>query len=90
MGIAEVVGIVSTSLGIIAMLGKYLVVVPLKNLIREQTYPIQPNANGGKSLPDVARNVIEVKACVEALTHQIDRVEGRLDTHIEQHVRGEA
>jgi hypothetical protein len=86
----EIVSLVSTSIGILTVLGKWLIVSPLKNLIREQTYPIQPNANGGKSLPDIARATIEIKSSLEALTHQIDRVEGRLDTHIEQHVEGKA
>lgn len=90
MSPVEIVSIVSMSVGILTVVGRVLIVTPLKNFIHEQTYPIQPNSNGGKSLPDVAKTVIEIKACVEALTHQIDRVEGRLDTHIEQHVKGEA
>jgi hypothetical protein len=88
MTIIEILSIVSTSIGILTVLGKVFIVAPLKNLIREQTRPIQPNANGGRSLPDVARATIEIKASLEALTNQIDRVEGRLDTHIEQHIQG--
>jgi hypothetical protein len=84
----EIISVISTSIGILTVLGKWLIVLPLKNLIREQTYPIQPNANGGKSLPDIARVTIEIKTSLDALAHQIDRVEGRLDTHIEQHVKG--
>ena len=86
----EIVSLISTSIAVLTALGKWLIVIPLKNIIREQTYPIQPNANGGKSLPDIAKAVIEIKTCLDALTHQIDRVEGRLDTHIEQHVEGKA
>lgn len=88
--LTDILSSVSTSLAIVAILGRWLVVAPLKNFIREQTYPIQANANGGKSLPDIAKTTIEIKACVESLTAQIDRVEGRLDTHIEQHVEGRA
>jgi hypothetical protein len=88
--VASVVGIISTSITVIIVLGKWLVVLPLKNFIEEQTHPIQPHANGGKSLSDVAKNVIEIKASLESLGHQVDKIENRLNTHIEQHVRGEA
>lgn len=88
MKAVEVVSIISTSIGILTVLGRVFIVAPLKNLIREQTYPLQPYANGGKSLPDVARTANEIKVSVESLAHQIDRVEGRLDTHIEQHMEG--
>lgn len=88
MSIQEALSIVSLSIGILTIIGKFLIVTPLKNFIHEQTYPIQPNSNGGKSLPDVAKTVVEIKVGLENLTNQIDRVEGRLDTHIEQHIEG--
>jgi len=87
---ASVVGIISTTITVVVILGKWLVVLPLKNFIEEQTHPIQPNANGGKSLADVARTTIEIKTALEGLTHIVDKIEDRLDTHIEQHVKGEA
>lgn len=75
MTVTEILGIVATSLGIIAVLGKWLVLNPLKAFIREQTYPLQPHANGGRSLPDVARAV--------------NRIEQRLDEHINLHLKDE-
>jgi hypothetical protein len=75
MTLLESLSIVSLSLGIIAMLGKWLIVNPLKRFIKEQTYPIQPSANGGRSLPDIARTV--------------DRIEKRLDEHITLHLKDE-
>jgi hypothetical protein len=54
---------------------KWFVVTPLKNFIREQTHPIQPYANGGRSLPDIARTM--------------DRIEKRLDEHITLHLKDE-
>lgn len=75
MTIAEVLGIISTSIAITIPLGKWLVVTPLKNFIKEQTYPIQPNSNGGRSLADVARAV--------------NRIEQRLDEHINLHIKGD-
>jgi hypothetical protein len=75
MSLLEYLTVVSLALGIIALLGKWLVVNPLKSYIKEQTYPIQPTANGGRSLPDIARTV--------------DRIEKRLDEHITLHLKDE-
>ena len=75
MTLLESLTVVSLALGIIAALGKWLIVNPLKTFIRDQTYPIQPTANGGRSLPDIARTV--------------DRIEQRLDEHINLHLKDE-
>ena len=86
----QILGSISMAIGILTVVGRILIVKPLKDYIEEQTHSIQPHANGGKSLPDIAKNVIEIKSNLENLSHQVDRVEIRLDTHIEQHVKGEA
>jgi hypothetical protein len=88
--LVQILSIVTMSIGILTVLGRWLVVIPLKRLIEEHTRPIQPNANGGRSLPDVAKTTAEIKVAIQGLANQIDRVEGRLDTHIEQHVEGKA
>ena len=75
MTLLESLSVISLALGIIAMLGKWLIVNPLKRFIKDQTYPIQPSANGGRSLPDIARTV--------------DRIEKRLDEHITLHLKDE-
>lgn len=75
MSLIEWLTVVSLSIGIIAALGKFLIVTPIKNYIKEQTYPIQPMANGGRSLPDIARSV--------------NRIEQRLDEHINLHLKDE-
>jgi hypothetical protein len=75
MTLLESLSVVSLALGIIAMLGKFLIVNPLKAYIKEQTYPISPTANGGRSLPDIARAV--------------NRIEQRLDEHITLHLKDE-
>lgn len=67
----EWITLVSLGLGVAIVLGKWLVVIPLKNFIKEQTYPIQPTSNGGRSLPDVASAVA--------------RIEKRLDEHMQFH-----
>ena len=53
MTLLESLSVVSLALGIVAMLGKFLIVNPLKSYIKELTNPIQPHANGGRSLPDL-------------------------------------
>jgi hypothetical protein len=75
MTLLESLSVISLSLGIVAILGKWLIVKPLQTFIKEQTYPIQPTANGGRSLPDIARAV--------------DRIEKRLDEHITLHLKDE-
>ena len=75
MTVAEVIGTVASSLAVVGVLGKILVLNPLKHFIREQTYPIQPTANGGRSLPDIA--------------NAVDRIEKRLDEHINLHIKGD-
>jgi hypothetical protein len=75
MTLIESLTVVSLSIGILTVLGKWLIVVPLKNYIKEQTHPIQPTANGGRSLADVARAV--------------NRIEQRLDEHITLHLKDE-
>lgn len=56
-----------------AMLIKYGVLKPIKHYIDQATYPIHPEANGGRSLPDAIAGIarIEQKVCEidERLTH---------------------
>lgn len=75
MTLIESLTVVSLSIGILTVLGKWFIVNPIKNYIKDQTYPIQPSANGGRSLPDIARTV--------------DRIEKRLDEHITLHLKDE-
>ena len=60
-------------LGLVGLVFRFLVLLPLKAYIKEVTYPIQSNANGGKSLPDVAMNV-------QKIHERLDTLENRLDT----------
>jgi hypothetical protein len=75
MTLLESLSVVSLAIGILTVLGKLLIVTPLKSYIKELTNPIQPTANGGRSLPDIARTV--------------DRIEKRLDEHITLHLKDE-
>jgi hypothetical protein len=73
MTLLESLSAISLSLGILSIIGKYLIVNPLKNFIREQSRPIQPTSNGGRSLRDVAETVA--------------RIENRLNEHIDYHLK---
>ena len=48
------------------MLVKWGIVKPIKQYIDHATYPIQPNSNGGKSLPDLINTVDEIKSLVNS------------------------
>lgn len=56
---------------LVGMFIKWAVVKPIKLYIDKMTYPIQPNANGGKSLPDLIDSVKDLKTM--------------LNKHIEDH-----
>jgi len=73
MSLLESLSATSLFLGILAILGKYLIVNPLKSYIKELTHPIQPTSNGGRSLRDVAETVV--------------RIESRLNEHIDYHLK---
>lgn len=60
---------------------RWFVVPPLKNMIAERTAPIQPDANGGKSLPDVALMLGRLSGQIDALTDRLEALEGRLEDY---------
>lgn len=70
----------TASLAILAFAGvlfRFFVLIPLKQFIKDQTYPIQPNANGGKSLPDIAETVARIDKRLEGIERRVMRLETR-------------
>ena len=68
----------TASLAILALAGvlfRFFVLMPLKQFIKDQTYPIQPNANGGKSLPDIADTVRRIDHRLESIERRVMRLE---------------
>lgn len=61
--VAAAVMTIATALG---MFIKWAVVKPIKLYIDKMTYPIQPNANGGRSLPDLIEKVDDLKSLLNA------------------------
>lgn len=67
--IGQIAAALVAILTLLGMLVKWSILKPLKTYIDTMTYPIQPHANGGKSLPDIA--------------NAINRLELKLDRHIQ-------
>jgi hypothetical protein len=61
--------------GFILFVGRYAIYKPLKNLIISSTREIQPNANGGKSLADVAEKIGEIRGELRGLIDRIENIE---------------
>ncbi len=53
----------------------WVFVKPIKAYIDLKTYPIQPNANGGRSLPDVVLGIEAIKFRIERLEHRMDKLD---------------
>lgn len=81
---------VLTTLTIGGFLYKRFIERPLRQFITDTvgtaTKPIQPDANGGKSLPDVVVKLIAIETKIDAVDDRLRIVDKRLDRHIEQHV----
>ncbi len=69
--------IVGLILGIAAVatgVGKYLIFDPLRREIKEATRQIQPDSNGGLSLPDVAKKLDKVEKRQQDTESKVDLI----------------
>lgn len=82
--VAICVGLVT----LVTTLGRWLIVQPLKRYIEQQTHPIQPNANGGKSLPDVAVAIARVETKLDNVESWLTKVDQRFIDHVRDHDKG--
>ena len=73
--LAQVSTVILAGLGVVGVLFRVLVLLPLKAFIKVQTYPIQPNANGGRSLPDVALGIEAIKLRLDSIERRVMRLE---------------
>lgn len=73
--LAQVSTVILAGLGVLGVLFRVLVLLPLKAFIKEQTYPIQPTANGGRSLPDVALGIEAIKLRLDSIERRVMRLE---------------
>lgn len=66
---------ISAILALAGVLFRFLVLLPMKAYIEKLTYPIQPHANGGKSLPDIALGVEAIKLRLDSIERRVMRLE---------------
>lgn len=78
-------GVVTAITGIIALLWKVLAAPQISRQISEATKPIQPGANGGKSLPDVAANTQLIVERQTDIIQDLREMRSRLDQHLDNH-----
>jgi hypothetical protein len=65
----------SAILAFIGIVVKWGVVKPIKSYIDKMTYPIQPTANGGKSLPDLIDSVKRIERKIENIDRRVEKIE---------------
>jgi hypothetical protein len=78
MGILELGQYAAALSAIAVLLGifiKWAIVKPIKIYIDQATYPIHPEANGGRSLSDVAHTVNRIEARVGDLDYRLNNIE---------------
>jgi F0F1-type ATP synthase membrane subunit b/b' len=74
----QIAGALSAIGAVVFVIVKYVVVKPIQNYIDLRTHQIQPNSNGGKSLPDIALGIQRVERKVESLNKRVDALENTL------------
>lgn len=85
--IAAILALVTASIGTFAALGRWWM-KQLRNTIHEEveeyTQAIQPNANGGYSLPDVSRKVEKLESSIETVKKDLREDTGRLEKSVDE------
>lgn len=71
----QVAGALSAIAGVIFITVKYAIVKPIQAYIDNATYQIQPHANGGRSLADVAKIVGELKGELCQISARLEALE---------------
>jgi hypothetical protein len=78
MGIIELgqyAGAITAIAVLLGMFIKWAIVKPIKAYIDTATYALHPDANGGKSLADVARTVNRIESNVKDLDYRLNSIE---------------
>jgi hypothetical protein len=66
---------ISAILALVGIIVKYGILKPIKAYIDQATYPISPNANGGRSLPDVVCTLARIEEKLEYLDKRLIKLE---------------
>lgn len=54
---------------------KWGILKPIKTYIDQATYPIHPNANGGRSLPDVITTLARIETKIDFMEQRVNKLE---------------
>jgi hypothetical protein len=60
---------------LVALIINWVVIKPIKMYIDKATYPIHPDANGGKSLPDAIAGITRIESKIEKIESRLTRLE---------------
>jgi hypothetical protein len=78
MGLIELGQYAGAIMAILILVGtaiKWGIVKPIKSYIDQATYQIHPQANGGRSLNDVAQTVNRIESHVKELDYRLNSIE---------------
>jgi hypothetical protein len=68
---------ITAILVLFGMVVKWGIVKPIKTYIDQATYPIHPNANGGRSLPDAIKKLESIEGCIKNIDERLQKLEGK-------------
>ena len=71
----QIAGAIGAIIGTVLLILKYAFYKPLVKIIKDVTQQIQPDANGGKSLADVASGVLRVERKLENIGKRVAHLE---------------
>jgi hypothetical protein len=71
----QIAGAIGAIIGTFILILRYMVQKPLDKRIIEVTKQIQPDANGGKSLADVALGIVRIERKVENVIKRVEKLE---------------
>jgi hypothetical protein len=66
---------ISAILALVGIIVKFGILKPIKAYIDQATYTIHPDANGGKSLPDVVCTLARIETKLDFLEDRIIKLE---------------
>jgi hypothetical protein len=78
MGIIELGQYAGAIMAILILAGtaiKWGIVKPIKAYIDQATYPIHPESNGGRSLPDIANTVNRIESRLGEVDYRLNAIE---------------
>jgi hypothetical protein len=71
----QIAGAIGAIIATFILIVKYVVQKPLDKRIIEVTKQIQPDANGGKSLADVALGIVRIERKIENVIKRVEKLE---------------